>query len=69
MTSRTGNAKEGTMTDLHSHMGPISYLIVEFPGGKMTGEGFPILVELVRGGSFGYWTSPSWPSAPTAPWR
>ena len=24
-------------------MGPISYLIVEFPGNRMTGEGFPIL--------------------------
>ena len=31
-------------------MGPISYLIVEFPGGKMTGEGFPILVDLVDKG-------------------
>ena len=35
-----------------SAMGPISYLIVEFPGSefpgsKMTGEGFPILVDLV----------------------
>ena len=31
-------------------MGPISYLIVEFPGSKMTGEGFPILVDLVDRG-------------------
>ena len=31
-------------------MGPISYLIVEFPGNKMTGEGFPILVDLVDKG-------------------
>ncbi len=31
-------------------MGPISYLIVEFPGSKMTGEGFPILVDLVDKG-------------------
>ena len=38
------------MTDVRSHMGPISYLIVEFPGGKMTGEGFPVLVELVERG-------------------
>jgi hypothetical protein len=28
-------------------MGPISYLIVEFPGNKMTGEGLQALVELV----------------------
>ncbi len=31
-------------------MGPISYLIVEFPGNKMTGEGLPILVDLVEKG-------------------
>ena len=31
-------------------MGPISYLIVEFPGSKMTGEGFPVLVDLVDRG-------------------
>jgi hypothetical protein len=31
-------------------MGPVSYLIVEFPGSKMTGEGFPILVDLVSRG-------------------
>ena len=31
-------------------MGPISYLVVEFPGSKMTGEGFPILVDLVDQG-------------------
>jgi hypothetical protein len=26
-------------------LGPISYLVVQFPGNKMTGEGFPILVD------------------------
>ena len=31
-------------------MGPISYLIVEFPGTRMTGEAFPILVDLVDKG-------------------
>jgi uncharacterized membrane protein len=31
-------------------LGPISYLIVEFPGNKMTGEGLPILVDLVEQG-------------------
>ena len=31
-------------------MGPISYLICEFPGNKMTGEGFPALLELVDAG-------------------
>ena len=31
-------------------MGPVSYLIVEFPGNKMTGEGFEELVDLVSRG-------------------
>jgi hypothetical protein len=31
-------------------IGPISYLIVEFPGNKMTGGGFPILLDLVDRG-------------------
>ncbi len=31
-------------------LGPISYLVVEFPGSKMTGEGMPILVDLVDQG-------------------
>jgi hypothetical protein len=33
-----------------SDLGPISYLVVEFPGSKMTGEGFPILLDLVDRG-------------------
>jgi hypothetical protein len=31
-------------------LGPISYLVVEFPGNKMTGEGLPALVDLVDRG-------------------
>jgi hypothetical protein len=31
-------------------LGPISYLIVEFPGNQMTGEGFPLLIDLVDRG-------------------
>ena len=31
-------------------LGPISYLVVQFQGSKMTGEGFPILVDLVNRG-------------------
>jgi uncharacterized membrane protein len=38
------------MTDDVEEMGPISYLIVEFPGNRMTGEGLPILVDLVDQG-------------------
>lgn len=30
--------------------GPVDYLIAEFPGNKMTGEGLPILVDLVDRG-------------------
>ncbi len=37
------------MTDDQA-MGPISYLIAEFPGNKMTGDGFAILVDLVNRG-------------------
>lgn len=31
-------------------MGPVDYLIVEFPGNRMTGEGLPILLDLVDRG-------------------
>ena len=31
-------------------LGPVSYLVVEFPSGNMTGEGFTILVDLVDQG-------------------
>jgi hypothetical protein len=31
-------------------MGPISYVIAQFPGNKMTGEAFPILVDLAERG-------------------
>jgi hypothetical protein len=29
-------------------MGPIDYLIIEFPGSRMTGEGLPLLLDLVE---------------------
>jgi len=38
------------MTDDVEAMGPISYLIVEFPGSKVTGDGLPILLDLVDRG-------------------
>ena len=31
-------------------MGPVDYLVVEFPGSQMTGEGFPLLIDLVDRG-------------------
>ena len=33
-----------------TEMGPIDYIVVEFPGSKMTGEGLPLLVDLVDQG-------------------
>lgn len=36
--------------DEATSMGPISYLIVEFPGAKLTGEGLAALVDLVDRG-------------------
>lgn len=36
--------------DEEQAMGPISYLVVEFPGNKMTGEAFPALLEMVDRG-------------------
>jgi hypothetical protein len=38
------------MADETGALGPISYLIVEFPGNKMTGEGFAELIQLVDAG-------------------
>jgi len=36
-------------TDL-DETGPIDYLVVEFPGNRMTGEAFPLLIDLVDSG-------------------
>jgi len=41
----TSNAQQ-----LPDELGPVDYLVVEFPGNQMTGEGFPILVDLVDRG-------------------
>src|SRR6476619_2087396 len=38
------------MTDDLDAMGPIDYLVVEFPGNRMTGEGLPLLLDLVDSG-------------------
>jgi hypothetical protein len=31
-------------------LGPVDYLVIEFPGNQMTGEGLPILIDLVQRG-------------------
>jgi hypothetical protein len=36
-------------TDIEE-MGPIDYLVIEFPGSRMSGEGLPLLVDLVDRG-------------------
>ncbi len=38
------------MNDTDIELGPIDYLVVEFPGNRMTGEGLPMLVDLVDRG-------------------
>lgn len=38
------------MTTELEEMGPVDYVVVEFPGSRMTGEGLPLLVDLVDRG-------------------
>jgi len=38
------------MAETLDAMGPVSYLVVEFPGNKMTGEGLAALIDLVDRG-------------------
>jgi hypothetical protein len=38
------------VSDEFAEMGPIDYIVVEFPGNRMTGEGLPLLVDLVDRG-------------------
>lgn len=35
------------MSDEFNEMGPVDYLVVEFPGNRMNGEGLPLLLDLV----------------------
>jgi hypothetical protein len=42
--------EEDDMSEHLAEMGPIDYLVVEFPGSRMTGEGLPLLVDLVDRG-------------------
>jgi hypothetical protein len=38
------------MVEEQTLMGPVDYLVVEFPGSRLTGEGLPMLVDLVEQG-------------------
>jgi hypothetical protein len=38
------------MSEDRTELGPIDYLVVEFPGSHMTGEGLPLLADLVDRG-------------------
>jgi hypothetical protein len=41
---------DSAVSDEFAEMGPIDYVVVEFPGNRMTGEGLPLLVDLVDRG-------------------
>ncbi|MEU2235838.1 DUF6325 family protein [Streptomyces vietnamensis] len=38
------------MSDEFEDMGPVDYLVIEFPGNRMTGKGLPLLLDLVDRG-------------------
>ncbi|MFG2989716.1 DUF6325 family protein [Streptomyces sp. NPDC048257] len=46
----SSEAEERTAFGDIEELGPVDYIVVEFPGNRMTGEGFPILVDLVDRG-------------------
>ena len=53
--TRTNLGKTTMSTDLDPaadlrQMGPVDYLVMEFPGNQMTGEAFPLLIDLVDRG-------------------
>ena len=53
--TRTTLGKTTMSTDLDPaadlrQMGPVDYLVMEFPGNQMTGEAFPLLIDLVERG-------------------
>ncbi|MER5809092.1 DUF6325 family protein [Streptomyces sp. NPDC002033] len=46
----SSEAEERTEFNDIEDMGPVDYLVIEFPGNRMTGEGWPLLVDLVERG-------------------
>jgi hypothetical protein len=55
------------MADDLDEMGPIDYLVVEFPGNRMTGEAFPLLVDLVVAQAASSSPAIGFPSRPCSP--
>ncbi|WP_418606313.1 hypothetical protein [Georgenia sp. SUBG003] len=45
MAENTGFETEGL-----EQSGPIDYIVLEFPGNRMRGEAFPLLIDLVERG-------------------
>ena len=46
----TGTDPGGGAADAFDEMGPVDYIVVEFPGSRFTGHGLPLLVDLVDRG-------------------
>ncbi len=49
-TPQTPRTEPDELGEPIDEMGPVDYVVVEFPGNRMTGEGFPLLVDLVDRG-------------------
>jgi hypothetical protein len=49
-SGKAASSRGDAVSDEFDEMGPIDYVVVEFPGSRMTGEGFPLLVDLVDRG-------------------
>ncbi|MFK0011569.1 DUF6325 family protein [Streptomyces sp. NPDC091027] len=46
----SSEAEERAGLNVIEDMGPVDYLVIEFPGNRMTGQGLPMLVDLVDRG-------------------
>jgi hypothetical protein len=49
-SGKAASSRGDAVSNEFDEMGPIDYVVVEFPGSRMTGEGFPLLVDLVDRG-------------------
>jgi hypothetical protein len=50
VTTHSTEAEEDTVAIDITEMGPVDYMVVEFPGGRLNGKGLPLLVDLVDRG-------------------